>query len=592
MSLAASGWYDAAVDYQKQALRYAFDTGRRATITYNLAFLGQIDAKLKKFDEALNAAGRAFQMAEAYPDDLADRDRMAYSSLQMGHIYRQAGTLDKAVESYDRSIKLYEELDYHTQLYQAHKGRLLCYVAQGDDRLVGQEMLKAMSLIESYRDKIFEGSNRDAFFDAEQSIYDIAIGFEYSRMNSSERAFDYSESSRARSLLDLMHSDARMLSKGLDPDLIFNRATRPLSLREIRQRMPDQTQVMQFALLEDRLVIWVVSKKGVLSASVPITREELQEKVVAYLQLLSSASTGGEWKAAGLARDLHDILVKPAERFLDDGKQVCIVPDKVLNLLPFGTLISRASGKYLLEEYTLTLSPSSTVLVMCLEMAKGRASLKGERILSVGNPRFDRDAYPSLPDLPSASREADAVASLYDSRRVLVEQDASVKRVTSEMADTDVIHLALHSVLDERLPMRSKFLLSKSAMGAGGPQSPEAALFAHDIYGMSLPRTRLAVLSACQTGGGRYFGGEGVINMARPFIAAGVPLVVASLWPVDSNSTAELMINFHRLRTRGGLTTADALRKAQLDMLHGPDQRLHRPYYWAPFALIGGYATF
>jgi CHAT domain-containing protein/regulator of sirC expression with transglutaminase-like and TPR domain len=587
-SLAASGWYDAAADYQKEALRYAFETERPATISYNLAFLGQIDAKLRKFDEALNAVGRAFQMAEAHPDDPAERDRMAYSSLQMGHIYRQAGNFDKAIESYNRSINLYEELNYHTQLYQAYKGRLLCYVAQGNDQLAGQEMSKAVGLIESYRDKIFEEDNRDAFFDAEQSIYDIAIGFEYSRMNSPEEAFEYSESSRARSLLDLMHSDARVLTKGVEPDLIFNGVTHSLSLAEIRQRMPDQTQVMQFALLEDRLLIWVVSKNSVSSVAVPVTRKELQEKVRDYLQLLSSPA-GSEADASSRARELHDILIKPAEHFLEEGKQVYIVPDKILNLLPFGTLISRASGRYLVEDYTLTLSPSSTMLVVCSEMAAAHKPVRAERILSVGNPRFDHDAYPSLPDLPSASKEAAEVAGFYDSPPLL-EDDASVKRVMSEMAGADIVHFALHSVLDERFPLRSKFLLSKSPVVAGDSQKAEDALFAYDIYSLKLPQTRLAVLSACETGGGHYFGGEGIINMARPFIAAGVPLVVASLWSVDSNSTAELMVNFHRLRTRGGFTTADALRKAQLDMLR--DERLHHPYYWAPFVVIGGYANF
>jgi CHAT domain-containing protein len=155
-----------------------------------------------------------------------------------------------------------------------------------------------------------------------------------------------------------------------------------------------------------------------------------------------------------------------------------------------------------------------------------------------------------------------------------------------------VVHLALHSILDERFPLRSKFLLAKAPLEAGLAGAREGALFAYQLYGMNLPRTRLAVLSACQTGGGRYFAGEGVINMARPFIAAGVPLVVASLWPVDSGPTAELMIDLHKLRKVDGLSTAEALRRAQINMLRGPEERFHRPYYWAPFVLIGGHAEY
>ncbi len=99
------------------------------------------------------------------------------------------------------------------------------------------------------------------------------------------------------------------------------------------------------------------------------------------------------------------------------------------------------------------------------------------------------------------------------------------------------------------------------------------------------------VLSACQSGAGRYFDGEGTIGISRPFIAKGVPLVVASLWPVDSDATAQLMINFHKSR-KSGLSTADALAFAQQAMLRGSDSRYRHPYFWAPFVTVGGYARF
>ncbi|HZG51406.1 MAG TPA: CHAT domain-containing protein, partial [Pyrinomonadaceae bacterium] len=86
--------------------------------------------------------------------------------------------------------------------------------------------------------------------------------------------------------------------------------------------------------------------------------------------------------------------------------------------------------------------------------------------------------------------------------------------------------------------------------------------------------------------------GEGAVGLGRAFISAGVPLVVASLWPVDSESTAELMINFHRYRSRHGLATANALQRAQLDMITSPDGRNRTPFAWASFVTIGGYSSF
>jgi CHAT domain-containing protein len=138
--------------------------------------------------------------------------------------------------------------------------------------------------------------------------------------------------------------------------------------------------------------------------------------------------------------------------------------------------------------------------------------------------------------------------------------------------------------------MRSKLLLAKVSPSRSSSQLDDDVLQALEIYRMQLPRLRLVVLAACQTGVGRSYRGEGVMSIARPFIARGVPEVVASLWSVESTATAELMINFHEARKRQSLPAADALRQAQLAMLSSPRQLYRQPYYWASFNVIGGHA--
>ena len=118
-------------------------------------------------------------------------------------------------------------------------------------------------------------------------------------------------------------------------------------------------------------------------------------------------------------------------------------------------------------------------------------------------------------------------------------------------------------------------------------------LQAYEIYKLNLARARLVVLSACRTGIEKYYGGEGMVGLSRPFIAKRIPLVVASLWPVNSVTTADLMIRFHGYRKSGdGLPTAEALRQAQLEMLSGANSENRLPYHWAAFVTIGGYAHF
>jgi CHAT domain-containing protein len=276
-------------------------------------------------------------------------------------------------------------------------------------------------------------------------------------------------------------------------------------------------------------------------------------------------------------------------QFLDPAKQLCIVPDKSLNFLPFAALIS-SSGKYLIEDFQLEQAASANVFVRSSTTAAAKEQTNPETLLSVGNPELNKSKFLDLADLPEAAREAKEVAEFYKPAMVLTGADASRARVIRDSARADVIHFATHAVADAASPLASKLVLA-SGSDASGAKGSGDAFEAFDIYGLHLPRARLIVLSACQSGIDRLFKGEGAVGLARPFIAAGVPLVVASLWPVESNATADLMISFHRYRKSQNLSTVAALRMAQLDMIH------HSPnsengYGWAAFTAIGGYAAY
>jgi CHAT domain-containing protein len=157
-----------------------------------------------------------------------------------------------------------------------------------------------------------------------------------------------------------------------------------------------------------------------------------------------------------------------------------------------------------------------------------------------------------------------------------------------ELKDADVAHFAAHYVAEAGIEMLSQLVLAPEKNQSSG--STTDGLTSADVYGMKLSRTKLVVLSACETGIERSFRGEGPISFARPFLVAGVPTVVASLWAVDSEATAQLMIQFHRFRKAESFPTVDALRRAQLAMLQSDNPRWRQPYYWAGFVPVGGRA--
>jgi CHAT domain-containing protein len=375
-------------------------------------------------------------------------------------------------------------------------------------------------------------------------------------------------------------------------DFKFRNVSQPLSLEGIRQRLPNRVQILQYAVLNDKLLIWVISKDSFLTVEQSVPAAMVAEKTLGYLQRISKRPEGNKDEALRDGKELYDILIRPVESLIEKDKELCIIPDKTLNYLPFGAIISSSSGKYLLEDYCLEYSPSTSIFVLCSDEAERRERTISETLLSVGNPNFDPNAFPSLSNLPSASREADKITSYYDSWISFTGSQATESRIKEEIQKADVAHFALHSVVDQRSPLHSKLVLAKEPAIQNAAAGQDGLLQAYEIYGLKLPRTRLVVLSACQTGFGPYYGGEGTLNIARPFIVAGVPITVASLWLVDSVSTEELMARFHQHRKIEKLSTAAALRQAQLDMLNGKDESLRQPYYWAPFTVIGGSARF
>jgi CHAT domain-containing protein/tetratricopeptide (TPR) repeat protein len=592
LNLGSLGFHHAALEYQKEALQLALEMNRPLYISRSYDYLGLTYGSLKIYDEALRNINLAFEAGSGLSGQSIGLEMMANSSLHAGEIYRQSGVQDKGIEAYDRSIQLYNKLGSPYFAYPAHKGKLLSYIAKGDDRSIEEELQTVLGLFEQYRSKLTGESQRNTFFDVEQSIYDLAIDFAMSRKHDSQRAFEYSELSRGRSLYDAMRQGAQVSALADGPDLRLPSVSTPMTLLDIQQRMPEQAQIIQYAVLDDRLLIWVITRTGVSTEEVGIGSVALSDMVRDYLQLINRPAPGMNAQSEQAAKNLHDILVRPVEQFLDKAKLACIVPDKILHYLPFNALISAATGKFLVEDFSLEFSPSSTIFVDCTEQAGRRAGTIEERLLSVGDPSFDRSAFPSLLPLYSASREAAAITAYYKSSHLLLGDNAREGAVTTEIVNSHIAHFALHYVTDLRSSMLSKLLLASEHHLTSRGEEPDGVWQAHEIYRMRLPQTRLVVLSACQTGIEQQYRGEGAISIARPFIAIGVPLVIASLWPVDSDSTERLMVSFHRHRTRDRFQTAEALRRAQLEMLRDEDPRYRQPYYWAAFTAIGGYTEY
>ena len=589
-NLGALKLYRAALDYQHEALRIALEMSTPIHLSRSYQNIGLTYASLHQFDHALQNLRLAYAEGKHLENERNGQSMMANASLKLGDVFRASGDITNALTAYEESFRLYEALRFFHYSYAAHKGRFLSYLAQHNDALAEQELKIVLNLFDDYRQKILDERQKNYFFDREQDIYDLAIDFSYSRLNDPRRAFDYLEISRARNLRDLMHHGAQITLSDSGPDLRSVKDANsphvlPLTANQVVQQLPERVQIVQFAVLEKKLLIWHVSRAGISPTPVEVESTQLAEAVASAVNQIR---TRDDSSVMASLKGLYRLLIEPIKDKLDPSRVICFVPDKALHYVPFGALMSDSSGRFLFQDFRVMISPSATILIESSNSAKERTLLKGdEHLLAVGNPAFDRAANPKLSNLPGAEREVEKIAENYFSKRVLVANRATRKSVLSELGKADIAHFAAHYEVDSRSTLSSKLLLARDP--AERAHAEPTGLTTADIYGMELKRTRLVILSACKTAVERDFGGEGPIGFARSFLVAGVPVVVASLWPVDSDATALLMIEFHRLR-RMNLTTAEALQRAQ-DKIK--NQRGYQsPYYWAGFMIVGGYGEY
>jgi CHAT domain-containing protein len=183
-------------------------------------------------------------------------------------------------------------------------------------------------------------------------------------------------------------------------------------------------------------------------------------------------------------------------------------------------------------------------------------------------------------------REARSILALAGRRPVLPLLDfkASRANLTSEqLGHYRIVHLATHALLNNERPELSGLVLSL-VNEKGEPQS--GFLRMNETYNLKL-QADLVVLSACQTALGREIRGEGLVGITRGFMYAGAPRVVASLWKVDDEATAQLMKHFYERMLKRRMVPSAALRSAQSYM--SKQKRWQSPFYWGGFVLQGEY---
>ncbi|MGC2238685.1 MAG: CHAT domain-containing protein [Pyrinomonadaceae bacterium] len=567
-----------------EGLIYEKETGDPQFVVNYEINCGIIHMQANDFD----TARKWFLTAEndlANINEKAVRDNLsAKIFLKLGHLERKNNNYREAITNYEKSLQIAGDKATRGFWYEAQKSRLLSFQALGDEDEVERGIYELVNIAENYRREILDEKERDSFFDNEQTVYDIAVEHEI-RQGDFQQAFNYAEMSSSRSLLDWLHQGASVLSSQNGLNVIFNNSVKPLDLATVQEKLPSNVQILQYYELDNRIIIWIISKDTFFTAKTEIKITEVNSLITSYLNLLQINKSQEQSSAQALSRRLYQILIQPIAVYLDQSKQICIIPNKKLFVLPFASLTDD-SEQYFVTKYVFFYASSANTFILSTENAAKNQLKEDESFLGIGNPDFSPRKFADLADLPDAVSEIKRSSRNYVNRNLLLEKDATKEAFEKLAFAHDIIHFAGHYLVQNGSPLASGLLFSSSENEGG-------ELFTNgELLQIKLPQTRLIIISACQTGVEKYYNGEGLIGLSRTFLATGVPLVIGSQWKVDSKAAAELMTDFHYFRRQEKLSTVAALRKSQLKMIEDAQGGHQTPYFWAAFAVFGGYAEF
>ena len=340
-------------------------------------------------------------------------------------------------------------------------------------------------------------------------------------------------------------------------------ATASVTLARIRQLLPARTALVEFGAVNDGFVAFVVTNEQVRSARILLPPSAAMQSIRQLRQLL--ASPGSQEDLAPVITRLSRDLWNPVAALIPPAiSHLTIVPAESLAYLPFAVLES--SGRPLIERYSISYLPNASILEVLPKSAPNPAA--GLFLGALGNLALE-----GMPGLPGTLAETNAIAALYPSAKRASGNQFTHQTVRNALMTEPAVHLATHG-LAEPAPQFSALLTSPA------PGQP-ARFSLYELSNLSV-RSRLVVLSACETGLGQLTRGDEVLGFNRAFLLAGADTVVSSLWKVSDEGTAPLMREFYS-RMRSGASPAAALRDAMLLVR----KKLSHPFYWAPFIVTG-----
>ncbi|MFZ5570390.1 MAG: CHAT domain-containing protein [Thermodesulfobacteriota bacterium] len=642
--------FDQAMDHYHRSLAVAGGSGNKSESLAGLNCLGSVYFQLRRFDDARDCYARAIQLSR----ELQQKDQMARGHIHMGGAYHALGKLDLALEQYQEAWTILRTTGFKADM-------ITCLNNQGLVRHARQEygpaaacFQEAVSLIEEIRNTA-QGEIRRDYLASQLAAYGRLVST-HIRNKEPEKAFNVTELSSAKYLAEKLSPQ----EPGKNPAAF--------DIGSEKQLIPAGTVVIKFANFSWNQTsrIWVAGKSvhglevpaerlldglpprmkriaadgfvperglvrkkdgdtAVSSLESPDTDQGAVARLIHYYrQLLTLPRPTGEDEQIlrRISAELYGFLFSGMEQLLENQKELVILPDDVLCLLPFETLIM-PDGRYLCQRFIIRYAQSLTVAG---RIARKKYTHPRKSILALGGPVFGRslNRYPPISspeelealkkktlaaiqeraplqetygrlglaeweDIPGALEEVQTIQKLMPDGEMVVGRDLTeefIKKASLSglLTRFKTIHFATHAVAVPEIPELSAIVLSHTAESA-----EDGFLRMEEIAGLRI-QADFVNLSACNTGLGKVYSGEGMVGLTQAFLLAGANSLCVSLWPVADQGTTQFMVALYQMARKTGSDYPRAIHAVKRRFIAGDfGADFQRPYYWAPFVYYGPY---
>lgn len=578
----ASQTYQQAITELKSILEDALKLGLKDAAAGAADRLGSAHYQIKAYRQAQAAYEQALDLLE-----VTAKFERANVHANLARLFLASGDLDRCLKQADRAFAAFDPQRHafsraHVSMLKALAQQKL---GQPEDALAALE--SAMTVITNAAKAPGYHLQRRHFthshFHFQLRYADLLLQryFQSRDARFQEQAFQVLEDVRAQDLL------ARIVDR--EPSLVGLQG--PVTIAQIQKHLLDaDTSLVSYTLGESRSFAWVITT----NQAIPIILGPGKDLHFLAEQVNRSMEQVGGYAeplAKLRAEQLSEAILKPIRAHLL-GRRVLLIKDRALHKTAFAALPDPEREGVFGESFRLVTLPSASIAMV----QRLRPQLETDKVLVVADPvyeaRDERRPYPSVANpkdyirLTHTSSEAALLRQKLKlpESQVLQGLDANREAFLGKLAGPhQMIHLAMHGVLDEDHPQNSGLLFA--TYGAEGPL--DGLLRASQLAHLDLD-SQFIVLSGCQTALGKTWLGHGLWSLGHDFMAAGARRVLVSLWQVNDRHTAQFMAHFYEALLSQKRDPDEALAQAQATMRAETDD----PNIWAAFTLQGDWTGF